>query len=208
MTNNGKILLDLDSANAEMAHLSLWCGGHPRGHATDTRAGKWMQVARPSFTQCGGRAGEHLDVSDIQGRKGRIGKGEENIISVGRKNTVYFQEECFLPGALVSPYAWALWDRRLWLDPRDPPVEVSAAIFLTLGTWLGKLSLSLLPTCRGSWDMSSGMKCLNSSRLLLLLVFLLLPLFLSAHPFSRLYFLTLLLTVEWRVGRGDSVGHR
>lgn len=62
-----------------------------------------------SFTQCGGTAGwgEHSDVSDIQGRKERIGKGGEIVISAGQKDMVCFssvQEECFLPGALASPY--------------------------------------------------------------------------------------------------------
>lgn len=48
VTHHGKILLDLGSAKARMAHFALWCGGHPWGHATGTRAGKWMQVARLS----------------------------------------------------------------------------------------------------------------------------------------------------------------
>lgn len=48
VTNRGKILLDTDSAKAEMAHLALWCGGHPQGCARGQRAGKWMQVARLS----------------------------------------------------------------------------------------------------------------------------------------------------------------
>lgn len=54
-----------------------------------------------------GRGRGASDVSDIEVRKERIGKGGENVISVRQKDIVFysgFQEECLLPGALVYPY--------------------------------------------------------------------------------------------------------
>lgn len=72
-------------------------------------------------------------MSDIQGREERIGKGGEIVISAGQKDMLCFcrvQEECFLPGALASPYGWALWEGTLCLDLRAPLVEIPAAIIL------------------------------------------------------------------------------
>ena len=103
-----------------------------------------------SFARCGGRAEGgawcrvEMDTWCLLFKAGSENwKRGENIISVGSENTVCFQEECFLPGALVSPSGQAIWVRKLLLDPRDPPLEVSAAIFLTLEDTFGEVESSL-----------------------------------------------------------------
>lgn len=134
VTNHGKILLDLDSAKAEMAHLDLWCGGHLRGHATGTRAGKWMQVARLSHRSSSLLINPCIASRDVEG--GQEGGAWIYLIFKAEREELQKEEKTsFLWGRRTqcaskrNVSCLGLWSLLLaefsGIEVWDPPVEVS-----------------------------------------------------------------------------------